>query len=427
MKCFITLPLYIVSTMAFCQKTFTDSAATYFKEIKISTNAKKDLWKKDLYGPILLVNSSTRKLYANFNNSAGILKKEGNIYTGMLPGTVNIANTSVHWNGKDWAMIILPLPQNKNDRINLLTHELFHRAQPSLNFKLFNADNNHLDKKDGRIYLRLELEALKKALGAGTAKEMQQHLQNAFAFRKYRQSLYSGADSTENLLEHNEGLAEYTGIVISNRTQQQAKDHFIKAINDFFDNPTYVRSFAYQTIPVYGYLLSQIKKHWNYDVTPKINLTNYFINAFAIRLPADLKHSVEQVFANYNGQNILAQETARQDRIDKLIAEYRNTFINQPHFDIHFEQMNISFDPRNIMPLEDKGTVYPNLRITDKWGILSVEKGALVSSMWDKVSLSNPLKINDKNISGDGWILQLNDSYAIVKDDKTGNFKLSKK
>ena len=120
---------------------------------------------------------------------------------------MNIANTSLHWSGKDWAMVMLPLPTKKQDRINLLAHELFHKAQPSLGFLLFNTENNHLDQKDGRIYLRLELNALKKAVRSSTIKEMNMHLTNALTFRKYRYSVYPKADTTENSLELNEGIA----------------------------------------------------------------------------------------------------------------------------------------------------------------------------------------------------------------------------
>lgn len=409
------------------QNSLQDTISIYFREIKLASEKQKKLWDKNLYGPILLVESATRKVYANFSDSAGVLKEDRKIYSGILPNPINIANTSTHWNGRDWAMIILPVPQNPQDRINILAHELFHRAQPSLGFKLFNVDNNHLDKKNGRIYLRLELEALKKAIQTSDKKEMLKYLTNAFIFRKYRYSLYRGADTTENLLELNEGIAEYTGVMLSNRIKQGITDHFIKSIDQFLQNPTFVRSFAYQTIPIYGYLLNASKRYWNKDVTIETNLTDYFIKAFGLSVPPDLKKIIEVISDKYNGQIIIAEETAREEKIKKLIVEYKSKFIEQPHFDIHFEQMNISFDPRNIMPLEDRGTVYPNLRISDKWGILSVENGALVSSMWDKVTVTNPIKTDNKNISGDGWTLQLNEGYTVSKDESNGNYKLLKK
>ena len=87
--------------------------------------------------------------------------------------------------------------------------------------------------------------------------------------------------------------------------------------------------------------------------------------------------------------------------------------------------MNIGFNPSNIMPLKDIGTVYPNLRITDNWGILTVENGALLSNNWDKVTVSEPTEISDKVIKGDGWKLELNNDWELIKIEK--NFILKRK
>ncbi len=406
---------------------FQDSISANFNEIKIAADKHKRLWGKDLYGPMLLVNPDTRQIFANFSDSTGILKQNGKIYSGILPAEINIANTAVNWNGRRWAMIMLPLPINKQDRINLLAHELFHVSQPLLGFQLFNAENNHLDEKNGRIYLRLELEALKKALQAHNKIERNTYLTHALTFRKYRYLLYPRADITENLLELNEGIAEYTGSVISGRDSKQSSEHFIESINSFLSNPTFVRSFAYQTIPVYGYLLDITKKGWNKEITVKTDLAQYFIKAFNITVPNDLKKATALILHQYKGKVIISEEEARENKTKKLIAEYKSKFITQPHFELVFEKMNVSFDPRNIIPVEDKGTVYPNIRVTDKWGILTVKNGALMSSKWDKILVTSPLKIENKIITGEGWLLELNDEYSVIKDEVTGNYKLTKK
>ena len=419
--------MFIQSSFGQKVSTFEESIATYFNEIKIEAKRHQQIWAKDLYGPILLVNPNTRQLFANFSDTAGILKQVRKIYSGILPNEINIANTAINWNGRRWAMIMLPLPANTQERINLLAHELFHVAQPSLGFQLFNTQNNHLDQKDGRIYLRLELEVLKKAIQTTNEFEMKTHLANALIFRKYRYMLYPGADTTENLLELNEGLAEYTGSVISGRNKKQSTEHFVQSINAFLSNPTFVRSFAYQTIPIYGYLLVNTKKGWNSETTIKTNLTDYFIKAFDLSLPNDIKKTTDSVLNQYNGEIIISEEKARDEKTKKLIAEYKSKFIEQPHFEIIFEQMNVSFDPRNIMPIEDKGTVYPNIRVSDNWGILTVENGALMSSSWDKISVTIPIKIENKNISGDGWILELKNGYSVTKDESNGSYKLTKK
>ncbi|SIT02530.1 hypothetical protein SAMN05421786_104115 [Chryseobacterium ureilyticum] len=409
------------------QSVSQDSISVFFDELKTAAHANTELWSKDLYGPTILINPESRTFFANEQDDVGSLQPNGNIYSGVLPGKINIANTAIDWNGKKWAMIMLPLSQNKHNRINLLAHESFHRIQPSLGFTSKNSDNNHLDQKEGRIYLRLELEALKKAIQSRSEKEKHEHLTNALTFRKYRHQLYENSDSSENQLELNEGLAEFTGVIISNRNKAEVSAFFQNEINEFFKNPTFVRSFAYYTIPVYGYLLYDKDKNWNKAISVSTDLTDYFIKAFNISIPRDLKKAVQVVSAVYNGKKIQKEEAEREERTKKLIAEYKLKLITQPHFEIKFEKMNISFDPRNIVPVEDKGTVYPNIRVTDRWGILTVDKGAaLMSPNWDKISISNPVKTEGKKISGEGWILELTDGYTVGKDDVTGNYKLIK-
>lgn len=409
------------------QQFFQDSLPVYFDEIKTAEKNNTALWGRDLYGPILLVDPQSREVFANRPDSAGILKPAGNIYSGVLPGNINVANTSVNWSGVTWAMVILPLPQNKQNRINLLAHELFHRAQPSLGFALSNVDNNHLDEKDGRIYLRLELEALKKAVLCSSSKEQLQHLTNAMIFRKYRHIIYEGSDTTENELELNEGVAEFTGVIVSCRNNTQVKSFFETGINDFFSNPTFVRSFAYYTIPVYGYLLYAKNKNWNRKISQQTNLTSYFINAFQIHMPADLKKAVDAIATTYNGNVIIEEETQREEKNKELIASYRLKFIEQPHFEIGFQKMNVSFDPRNIIPIKDQGTIYPNMRITDVWGILTVQNGALMKSDWSGISITNPTRMEGNHISGDGWTLELTADYTVEKDRVNNNYKLVKK
>ena len=140
------------------------SLAEYFIDVSKATSRNRSFGIAEFMVPFYLWILKTRDLFSNERDSAGVLSQESGLFIGKLPNDINIANTSVSWNGKRWAMILLPLSENRNERLNLITHELFHRAQPSLKFKSTNADNNHLDKKQGRIYLRLELEALQTAV-----------------------------------------------------------------------------------------------------------------------------------------------------------------------------------------------------------------------------------------------------------------------
>ncbi len=404
-----------------------DSISGYFKEIAAATNNHQELWAKDLYGPILLVNSQTRQIYANVPDANGEFKFAGNIYSGTLPREINIANTAVTWNGIRWAMVMLPLPDNKPDRISLLAHELFHVSQPSLGFELYNYENNHLDRRDGRVFLRLELAALTKALQTPVQSERKSHIANALTFRKQRNLLFPGSDTTENLLELNEGLAEYTGAMIGGGGEAQLVEHFTRGVNTFLNNPTFVRSFAYQTTPIYGFLLQSSKKGWNHEITVRTNLAEYFAGAFGISLPVDISKTVEDILPQYKGELIKKEENARMEKANARIAEYKLKFITLPHTELRFEKMNVSFDPRNIVPVEDKGSVYPSIRVSDNWGILTVENGALMSTNWDKIAVALPTKTDGRKISGDGWVLELNEGYILQKNMSTGNYELMRR
>ena len=203
--------------------------------------------------------------------------------------------------------------------------------------------------------------------------------------------------------------------------------HFERSLDAFVKYPTFVRSFAYETIPIYGYILQQSDEYWNKKVTPETNLTDFFIREFGLTLPQDLAPAERAIEDQYDGKRIRAEETNREITRQEQIEKYRKEFINQPNFEISLEKMHISFDPRDVIPLDDKGTVYPTIRVTDNWGILDVQNGALLSPKWDKITLSNPTKIEGTNIAGDGWTLQLNESYTIVEDYNTGNYRLTKR
>ncbi|WP_143305653.1 hypothetical protein [Chitinophaga vietnamensis] len=420
------LPLSIAA-MAQDKPTTPVNYPSTFNEIRTVTRQHRQLWNKDLYTAILLVDPQTRAVVANEADSAGILKKRPDgVFAGQLPNNVNIANTSVNWSGKRWAMILLPLPEDKYERLNLMSHEMFHRAQPALGFIQPDPDNPHMNKKEGRLYLRLELEALKKAIQAASAAEVQQHVTSALLFREYRRQLYPGADTTENQLELNEGLAEFTGAMTCGRNEQQNIAHFTSSIEHYVSYPTFVRSFAYQTIPAYGYLLSKQQPYWNHHIDNHTDLTAYFLKAFNVTVPADLKTATDKLSGSYNGSQILAEETDREIATQKLVAAYKKTFVESPHTAIALKKMNISFNPSIIVPLEDKGTVYPTMRVTDLWGILTVTKGALMNPSWNMITLSAPTDITNKKASGDGWTLELNDGYTLVKDEQ-GNYKLTGK
>ena len=393
-------------------------AKTAFSEIQATLEQDNgQFWGLNLYGPILVVDPQTRETWANQADNAGLFTfTADSIYHGQLPEELNISNTAINWQGTRWTMVMTPLPNTPSRRKILLTHELFHRIQPEIGFNELNEESNaHLDEEQGRIYLRLELEALKKALNDSF--DRLKHIHNALLFRHQRHQLYPNAKTAENSLEINEGLAEYTGLFASGTSGREIQSRFFSRINTFFDSPSYIRSFAYEMIPVYGFFMRQRDEQWHRSLHKETNLTDWLNDFFEYTPPSDLKAKVQTIASDYNYTKITDAERVRAFQKKQQIRTYKKLLVDGPTLVLPFKAANFSFDYTIIVPLEDYGTVYPSIRVTDNWGILSVEKAALMSPNWDKITIPAPIETNDSGAKGEGWTLELAAGWSINLQD----------
>ena len=422
------LSLFFNAVAAQASQISEDSVYVYFREVQKATKEHATLWDRDIYGPILMVDPDTREVYANMADEGGVLHLSEGIYRGTLPKEITISNTDIHWSATHWAMIKLPLPPLKHDRIDLITHELFHVAQPMLGFEFQREDNIHLDDKEGRIYLRLEMAALKEALLARRLAQAEEHLRNALIFRRYRQLLFRGSEMSENNLELLEGLATYTGQMMSGRDKWELRDYLINRIVAFENLPSYVRTFAYETVPVYGFFLYQKDNHWNKEIDNESDLTTFFADAFGMDMRIILQRYVKQVADEYDGLVIVDEEQRRDISQNARLDLYRKKFLEDPHLEIRLGEINISFDFQDVVPLdEDEGMVYFTLQISDQWGILTVDGGgALLRSDWRWVIVTEPLEIEEDRVYGEGWDIVLNEGFFIEKTI-AGDYLLSRK
>lgn len=392
-------------------------AKTAFNELKEALEKENGkFWNHSLEGALMLVNRETRILVANENDNSGKFVERENLFIGKLPENIIIANTAFDWNSKRWTMVTFPLPDTKEERLNLLIHESYHQIQPEIGFDTLNEIQSiHLDSKNGRIYLKLELEALKKALNSS---ESEIHIKNALLFRNYRYQNFTEAKNAENSLEINEGLAEYTGTMLSQRKENDLIKHYISKIDLFYTMPTYVRSFAYFTIPVYGFFMHKTDKNWNLQITKNSNLTDLMLRFWNVETQELANEEILKLGQEYGIDSIIEVETQREIEIEKLKRKYIKIFLSDSIVEIGLENMKIGFNPSNIMPLDSFGTVYPNLRITDNWGILEVDScGALLSNEWNKVTISHPEIITDSLIFGNGWKLMLDRAWKLELTD----------
>jgi len=420
----IQLPVYSQS------QDLEKIAREYFNGVKLTTEQNKNLWNINLNGPMILIDPFTRKIYASEQDSLGTLTYNNSIYTGTFPKSINISGAWVEWNGKVWAMLPFPFPEGTTikDGVGYLCHELFHRAQKKLGFVFPNEElSNHLDTKEGRIFLRLEIEALRKAIESENREEMENHLKNAVIFRSYRYVLYPESKRKENLLELNEGITQYTTVILQSLSKEETVAYFKKVSDIFINGSTYVRTFAYHTIPAYGYLLRPQNKYWNQQISLQTNLTDFFIKEFGINLPENIKEEVEKIRNDYNGKKIFEEEEAREKKLLIEKKQFIQTLISDPHLEIEIRGNKMSFDPSNVIPLEGKGTVYNGtVRWSDKWGILEVRNGLFLDENDSKICVTFPKEVVNKYAKGNDWELWLNEGYQFVKNDTNGNYTVEK-
>ncbi len=405
------------------------TAARLFREFSTQSALHADLWGRDLYGSVLLVDPNTRRVWANRPDTEGALTDRGDVYTGQLPPDIPIANTAMEWSGVEWAMILLPTLTSLDDvadRVNIMAHESFHVLQPALGFTLSGGENVHMDRKEARITFRMEMEALRKALTAANNRERDHHLTNAFLFRAHRRALLPGADKAENALEMNEGVAEYTGEASSGRAQEEKAAYFERRMDGILTAPSLVRSFAYATIAAYGWMLDDVRPGWNRRITAETDLTAFMIDEFGLTIPAPTERLVTLRAAEYGGEVIVAEEREREQRRQEQMERYVDLFVTRPHLTINLEAMQISFNPNNILSLEEHGTVYPTMYLKDNWGVLDVTGGgALMSPGWNAITLAMPFEQDGNVVRGEGWRLELSENYAVVVDPDTGNATLA--
>ena len=418
------LPSFQNRALAQSSPIETTLAVQYFQEAKaLCSRDGGKLWGVSLCGPMIFVDRKTRKVIANQADKESILTKDGDVFVGQLPVKVNIANTAIEWAGVRWTMIIFPLPEDKYRRAKLMAHELWHRIQNDIGFPSSGAANNHLDSLEGRVWLQLEWRALAAAL-TSNGKQRRQAIADALLFRAYRRAIFPNAAVEEREMEMHEGLAEYTGIRLSGspNVNQFVVDTDLK---EAANKQTFVRSFAYASGPAYGILLDEAKAAWRRNLKKDNDLENLLQEKLSIKLPQNVKQTAESRAKNYDGDNLQASETERENNRRKLLAEYRAKLIDGAVLIVPILKMSMQMNPGTLVPLEPVGTVYPDIRIVDAWGILTVTKGALIKSDFSKIYVSAPSSLG-ASIQGDGWTLELNAGWILTNGERKGDYIVKK-
>lgn len=301
-------------------------------------------------------------------------------------------------------MVVWPLPRGTVARRALLGHESFHGLQKDLGLPMASPANAHLDTAEGRYWMRMEWRALARALATGRGDAVA----DALTFRAKRRALTAGAAAEERALEMNEGLAEHTGYALAVPYVRERIPALVKKLAEAEKSETYARSFAYTSGPAWGALLEMRDPRW----TRRVKATDDFGKLIRVRPHAEARTS------EYGGEAVLAEEQARATRKRELMARMQATFIDGPVLTIPLVNMQFTFDPNNVQPFGEHGSVYETLEVRDAWGKIVVTKGgALITSDFQKLIVP---------AGGDGYELTLNEGWKVVAGTREGDHNVSR-
>ncbi|HEX6536960.1 MAG TPA: hypothetical protein VF041_20410 [Gemmatimonadaceae bacterium] len=395
-------------------------------------------WGRSLCGPVALVDRATRVVIASDSVAGRAFLPYAGAFITTLPADILLANTSFTWEGRQWAMVMLPLPGDRFARTALLVHESFHREQDSLGLVGGDPPNPQLDEMEGRRWFRLELRALAAALDSLPTSERgaRRCAADALLFRARRHALYPGADSLESALEIREGLAEYTGERLAMALTGEGPSRVARAVRAYQAYPSYVRSFEYATGPALGLLLDRFAPDWRSEVRQSSGPAHLLATALRWRPPSPtvLARLAERRAAFYGGAEVAREEATRDSVRRAQLADYRARLLDGPSIVLRQSTLSRSFNPSELVSFDSASTVYPTGTFTAPWGSLVVTRGgggggggALVSNdfSWLRVQAPATPPADARTIEGPGWTLTLAPGWSLrAVPSRPGTFEV---
>jgi hypothetical protein len=394
----------------------TDAARQVFAEFRsLCTPANTDLWGKELCGPLMLVGPD-RAIITN-RPAAGLDPIGGGLFRGTLPAATPVANTAVEWAGIRWTQLVWPITADGANRRVLLAHEAFHRIQPAIGIETVEADNAHLDSYEGRLWLRLEANALADALESEGA--WREPARDALLFRATRLRAFPKADASECELIRNEGLAEYTGVKAGGGAA--AREIAVERLRSAVERPSFVRALGYIVGPAYGLLLDRTSDHWRAGARaggcPPAMLETAIGKSGGV---------ARERARRYDFATVEAEEQRRAQEHREALARYARMFVTGPTLLVPFQDMRISFNPNRLNAFPPLGTVYDTGRVQDIWGSVVADGDFLVSTDRKSMRLPGPVATEDGRVSGPGWSLTLAPGWTIRPGERSGDFVLAR-
>lgn len=396
-----------------------EKALAYFR--KLDSICQKDngsLWGTNLSGPVMFVDRPTRRLFANRPDNEGLLRLRDGVYQGYFPRERIIENSAVEFGGKIYAMSPIPQSENEYRILTAAINSLFHFYQKSLGIQFNRTAIRTMDEKLARIWLKLELRALRKALEADSTM-IWQYLRDAIIFRGARRELFPSTAKEENRFEIYEGLAVFTATLFCNKSETEAKKKILESLDVVYRFQSFSRSYGFALGGIYSFILYSngfdLRTILKQDTT---DFSSIVTSHFGLKVPAVYRDVAGSLALVYDVESISREEEQRMTDIRERIRRQLSQFIEKPVLAIELNSPYFDFEPEDIRSLDTLGTIYNSIRVADNWGKLTVDKGGcLVSYNLKHVRLpAKNIKESKNHFYGDGWHIILNSNWKIVKE-----------
>lgn len=415
--------IYVLVILAGCKQNVQETyftpakAAACFKDIEeICNRDGGKLWGKNLYGPLMFIDRTSRKIIANQPDNDGLLKLKDGIYTGIYPRESIVTTTAISFGGTSFGMTALPAEEDYYRIKTRGIHALYHSFQETKGIKPENFNVIIMDEKDARLWIKLEWKALKKALDSeGEAQTLA--IRDALIFRGSNRESYPKYADLGNRFETYEGLATYTYTFLASNSPDEYKTRLFENLDRIYSFQSYARSYGSVHGALYATLLHAKGFDFKTITADTVDLGNLVRELYNIELPVKCRDVAGSIALHYNLEDIYREEEQRLNDIRERLNNQVGVFTEKPVVLLELESPYFDFEPEDVNYLDTLGTLYHSLRISDNWGKLTVDKGdCLVSNNYKYLRITaKGLKTDKNHLKGEGWQIILNDGWEITE------------
>lgn len=397
-----------------------ESAAGLFKGLEeLFDQDDGALWGVPLHAPFLFFHRESRVVVTNQPDLHGLLTKQGDVYTGTVPEDLIFGYGTIDLGGVYWAMMEwIPGMEDwaTNHSFMNMTHTVFHWIQPTLfdvDIIYFERNLHHMDEKDARISILLEVNALMMALGSQGEQRIE-FIADALSIRDARRQQFDrGLDESRH--EVIEGTATYTEYSLN----MDRKDQIMTQLRLFqqgmmVNSPSLLWTFGYVSGSLYAFLMSDMEIDWKDGINEYTDLGSLLMEGAGI---TELRPLCEIDLSRYGYEEITLRETTRAREVENRSQEIINAFSDQPL--LRFIDGIEHFIPSGFwFTLPEWGMVYRVHSFTGDFGRLVFSREGDVIHYQDDFFkiVALDVEVDGNHIIGSNWTLELNEGFEIQTD-----------